>query len=283
MHKTVSVFSACGRCHVSFLLRAHSTAWKRLNLVGRIVWAGCLILLALYGCAGQTRPPAESPAVRPRAVLPQLRFTIQAGAFKNIDNAVRLTGKLLTHKLLAYHFIDESGFYKVRIGNFASRAEAVEKAEHLKSARVIEDYFILAPEDYAAAKYEGTGEVRLRQEILRTAERFIGVPYKWGGESTVSGFDCSGLTMVVYQLNGLDLPRTSGEQWAAGRPVGGSDLAKGDLVFFATRGGHTVSHVGIYLGGDAFLHAPRRGNPIQVASLSNGYYRARYLGARSFL
>jgi cell wall-associated NlpC family hydrolase len=89
--------------------------------------------------------------------------------------------------------------------------------------------------------------------------------------------------MVVYQLNGLDLPRTSGEQWAAGRPVDEGDLARGDLVFFATRGGGRVSHVGIYLGGDEFLHAPRRGHAIQVASLSSDYYRARYLGARSYL
>lgn len=242
-----------------------------------------LILVALCGCSGQARLREEPPAVRPRPVLPQMRYTIQAGAFKNIDNAVRLTGKLLARKLFAYHFIDESGFYKVRIGNFPSREEAVEKAEGLKAGRVIEEYFIIAPGDYAAARQQTAGEPQLRNEIIRTAERFIGVPYKWGGESTVSGFDCSGLTMVVYQLNGLDLPRTSGDQWAAGRPVAGRDLSRGDLVFFATRGGTTVSHVGIYLGGDAFLHAPSRGNPIQVASLSSDYYRARFLGARSFL
>jgi hypothetical protein len=211
-----------------------------------------------------------------------LRYTIQAGAFKNIDNAVRLTERLLTLRLLAYHFIDESGFYKVRIGNFASREEALERAEGLKDERIIEDYFIIAPGDYAAARQAGTTEPLLRNEIIQTAERFIGVPYKWGGESTVSGFDCSGLTMVVYQLNGLELPRTSGEQWKAGRPVGAQELSRGDLVFFATRGRNRVSHVGIYLGGDAFLHAPRRGHSIQLASLSSDYYRERYLGARSY-
>ncbi len=212
-----------------------------------------------------------------------MRYAIQAGAFKNIDNAVRLTGKLLAHKLLAYHFIDESGFYKVRIGNFPSREEAFEKAERLKSARVIEDYFILSPGDYAASMYGGTGDARLRQELLRTAERFIGVPYRWGGESTTDGFDCSGLTMVVYQLNGLELPRTSADQWRVGRPVDPNDLSRGDLVFFATRGGKTISHVGIYLGGDLFLHAPGRGGTIQTASLSSDYFRARYVGARSYL
>jgi cell wall-associated NlpC family hydrolase len=242
-----------------------------------------LFLLLLSGCGGQARVRHEPPSGRPGLALPQLRYTIQAGAFKNIDNAVRLTERLLARRLPAYHFIDESGFYKVRIGNFSSREEAVARAEGLKSGRIIEEYFIIAPGDYAAARQEGAGEGQLRREIVRTAERFIGVPYKWGGESTVSGFDCSGLTMVVYQLNGLELPRTSGEQWAAGRPVDERDLSQGDLVFFATRGGNKVSHVGIYLGGDAFLHAPGRGNTIQVASLSNDYYRTRYLGARSYL
>jgi cell wall-associated NlpC family hydrolase len=270
MHTTLSASSARNRCHTDDYIKSPILA------VG-------LALLLVWGCAGQTRLKDEPPPRRPKTALPQLRYTIQAGAFKNIDNAVRLTGRLLARKLLAYHFIDESGFYKVRIGNFPSREEAVDRAEDLKAARIIEEYFIIAPEDYAAARQQTAAEPQLRNEIIRTAERFIGVPYKWGGESTVSGFDCSGLTMVVYQLNGLELPRTSGEQWAAGRPISGRDLSRGDLVFFATRGGSTVSHVGIYLGGDAFLHAPRRGNPIQVASLSSDYYRTRYVGARSYL
>lgn len=241
-----------------------------------------LLLLLIAGCGGQARLRPEPPPTVPKPLLPALRYTIQAGAFKHIDNAVRLTRRLLGQKLSAYHFIDDSGFYKVRIGNFPSREEAVARAERLKTARIIEEYFIIAPEDYAAARRETAGEAQLRAEIVRTAERFIGTPYKWGGESTVSGFDCSGLTMVVYQLNGLELPRTSREQWAAGRPVDERRLARGDLVFFATRGGKKVSHVGIYMGEDRFLHAPSRGNAIQVASLSGDYYRARYLGARSY-
>jgi cell wall-associated NlpC family hydrolase len=240
------------------------------------------VLLLTAGCGDRGAVRKEPALTRSRLILPQLRHTIQAGAFKNINNAVRLTEKLLARQLMAYHFIDESGFYKVRIGNFPSREDAVEAAERLKAGRVIEEYFLVGPEDYASARYESAGEARLRQEILRTAERFIGVPYKWGGESTLSGFDCSGLTMVVYQLNGLELPRTSAEQWQAGRPVGNREMASGDLVFFATRGGNKVSHVGIYLGGESFLHAPGRGTDIQVASLSGDYFKSRYLGARSY-
>lgn len=282
MHKTILARSRDGRGGAAFPPAAPAAGSKPAGARVRKAAAVCLALLLLHGCGTPPRHRDAPIAARPRPALPALRYTIQAGAFKNIDNAVRLTGKLLAYRLQAYHFIDESGFYKVRIGNFPSREEALERAADLKAGRVIEEYFIIAPGDYAAAQYEGAGDARLRQEILRTAKRFIGVPYRWGGESTVDGFDCSGLTMVVYQLNGLDLPRTSADQWRTGRPVGPHELSQGDLVFFATRGRGRVSHVGIYLGGDTFLHAPSRGNPIQTASLSSDYYRARYLGARSY-
>jgi hypothetical protein len=88
---------------------------------------------------------------------------------------------------------------------------------------------------------------------------------------------------AVYHLNGLDLPRSSRQQWKSGRPVKHSQLAKGDLVFFATLGGTRVSHVGIYTGSGKFLHAPRRGRKITISSLSSTYYKTRYLGARSYL
>jgi hypothetical protein len=249
----------------------------------RWVVIGLAALLLAAGCGAPGTVRKEPPPARPGPRLPQMRYSIQAGAFKNINNAVRLTQKLLSRRLDAYHFIDESGFYKVRIGNFPSREDAMETAERLITARIIEEYFLVAPQDYAAAHYEGVDEARLRQEIIRTAKRFIGVPYQWGGETSVSGFDCSGLTMVVYQLNGLELPRTSIDQWQAGRPVGESEIAAGDLVFFATRSRKRVSHVGIYLGGESFLHAPGRGNTIQIASLSADYFKSRYLGARAYL
>ena len=89
--------------------------------------------------------------------------------------------------------------------------------------------------------------------------------------------------MVIYQQNGLNLPRSSRQQWKAGKPITPRQLLKGDLVFFATSGGKRVSHVGIYLGGDKFLHAPGRGRAIQTASLTDRYFKSRYLGARTYL
>ena len=89
--------------------------------------------------------------------------------------------------------------------------------------------------------------------------------------------------MAVYQLNGLNLPRSSIEQFMAGTRIERSELAKGDLVFFSTNGGRKTSHVGIYTGEDRFIHAPSRGKTIRSDSLSEGYYAARYVGARTYL
>ena len=209
--------------------------------------------------------------------------TIQVGAFSNLDNAVRLTEKLQTQGLDAYHFRNHSGLYKVRIGNYRTIGTARLNAENLKKAGIIDEYYLIGPSDYAAAARGLTDKEHLRKEIVKTANRFIGVRYRWGGESSGTGFDCSGLTMVVYRLNGLELPRSSRQQWKSGRLVNPDQLSKGDLVFFATAGGGRVSHVGIYIGNNKFLHAPSSGRKIGTSSMSNRYYKSRYLGARTYL
>ena len=209
--------------------------------------------------------------------------TIQVGAFSNMNNAVRFAEKLRTKDINAYHFRHDTGLYKVRFGNYNSRKHARNKAENLKSTGMIEDYYIVGPEDFPAFSWQTGDNEHLRNDIVKTAKLYLGVPYRWGGESPRTGFDCSGLTMVVYRLNGLDLPRSSGQQWQAGKPIKRGQLAKGDLVFFATSGGRKVSHVGIYAGNSQFLHAPGRGRNIRISTLSSTYYKSRYLGARSYL
>jgi cell wall-associated NlpC family hydrolase len=219
----------------------------------------------------------------PQKHLTAIRHTIQVGAFSDLNNAVRFTENLQAKGINAYYFRHETGLYKVRFGNYASRKDARNRAEYLNSIGVIEDYYIVGPQDFAARSGQPGDNEQLRNEIVRTAQQYIGIPYRWGGESPRTGFDCSGLTMVVYRLNGLDLPRASGQQWQAGTPVKRSQLAKGDLVFFATAGGRRVSHVGIYVGNGNFLHAPSQGRRIRLSPLSNRYYKSRYLGARSYL
>jgi cell wall-associated NlpC family hydrolase len=89
--------------------------------------------------------------------------------------------------------------------------------------------------------------------------------------------------MAVYQYNGIDMPRSSKEQFMRGSPVKRSELERGDLVFFFTRTDEKVSHVGLYSGDDRFVDAPGTGKTIRVDSLSDPYYAARYAGARTYL
>lgn len=236
-----------------------------------------VILLLLAGCSGIEPPPSsETDIPGPAGHIGQVQFAVQLGAFADVDNAVRLTETLQRTGVNAYHFSDASGFYKVRFGNYATRDLAVREAESYRAQGIITEYYIVRPSPAAGTR-------AAREQIVKTALNYIGVSYKWGGESTDEGFDCSGLTMTVYQLNGYDLPRTSRQQWATGAVVDRDELLRGDLVFFATAGGRRVTHVGIYTGDNQFIHAPGRGKRIQVTSLTKRYYRDRFVGARRYI
>jgi cell wall-associated NlpC family hydrolase len=212
-------------------------------------------------------------------------FTIQAGAFARAENAARLTETLKAHGQNATYFAAADGLFKVRFGNFPTKAIAQQKALSLKDAGVIEEYYIVSPEEYATAGRKRYGTNYLREALVKTAREFIGVPYLWGGASPDTGFDCSGLTMTVYQLNGLNLPRQSADQFEVGTPVGSGELQKGDLVFFAVGGKAKgiVSHVGVYLGNGEFLHAPSRGKKIRIDSLSSNLFVKWFVGGRTYL
>jgi len=262
-----------------------STAYLFGKYRGRqtLIPVALMLMLISWGCGGPALLSQDEIEAPPAEELPPMRYTIQVGAFSNMDNAVRLTTNLQAQGLNAYHFLHESGLYKVRFGNYPTKNAALARAEYLKTAGIIAVYYIVGPDDYTASiDWPGKRDV-LRNELVATAQKYIGIPYKWGGESPRTGFDCSGLTMVVYRLNGLQLPRSSSAQWQAGRPVDRGQLRKGDLVFFATSGGRRVSHVGIYIGENRFLHAPSKNRRIRTSSLSSEYYQSRYLGARTYL
>ncbi len=215
--------------------------------------------------------------------LATMGFSVQVGAFSQLENAVRLERVLTSRGIDAYYFRHQSGLYKVRFGNHKNYANARSEAEKMQAQGVIGRFFIVLPESYAAARIKRSGQGDLRAELVTTVHRFIGVPYRWGGEDRRNGFDCSGLTMVSYRLNGLNLPRNSRAQFKAGRYVAKKNLRAGDLVFFATKGGTRVTHVGMYIGGGKFVHAPRTGKTVRVAKLSSSFFKKTYMGGRSYL
>ena len=248
---------------------------------------GALFLFAFMvmgqGCAKVSRKPVLKTT--PVETIPALTgYTVQVGAFSILDNAVTLTQSLAKRGIEAYYFRTKRGLIKVRFGDFPSSVEARRNAGHLVRAGVIDDYYVVPPTAHAVfRKREEPAKNGLRNEIVETARRFIGLPYRWGGTSAKKGFDCSGLVMAVYHLNGITLPRTSKEQYCIGKSLSQNALAEGDLVFFDITGRNRVSHVGIYVGDGKFIHAPGRGKTIRTDSLTNTYYAPRYKGGRSCL
>jgi len=119
-------------------------------------------------------------------------------------------------------------------------------------------------------------------ELVMSAMNFIGVPYRRGGNSNETGFDCSGFTRHIFESSiGLVLPRRADEQAhsASLLSIRREELKPGDLVFFNTMR-RTFSHVGIYLGDDKFIHAPRSGALVRVEDMRDSYWSKRFTGAR---
>ena len=117
-------------------------------------------------------------------------------------------------------------------------------------------------------------------ELVVTALGFLGVPYKRGGNSFETGFDCSGFVRSMYeQTVGLILPRKAEQQAAATQQIEKSELQPGDLVFFNTLR-RAFSHVGIYVGEGKFIHSPRAGAEVRVEDMQKAYWAHRFDGAR---
>ena len=259
---------------------------KWVTFMRRLVSTTLAVLIFLFiSCSKKSSVALEAspPKGQETITISKTGFVIQVGAFRNLDNAVRLTLSLNDKNLDAYYFKHESGLYKVRFGNYLSRRPAEENAERLKQAGFIQEYFVVSPESYAVSKHQKSGLASIRNEIVTRAHSFLGLPYRWGGHTPEKGFDCSGLTMAVYDLVGLHLPRTSLAQFRSGTPVSRENLDLGDLVFFLSQSKNRISHVGIYTGNGNFVHAPGKDKIIRVESLSNQYFRNRYAGARTYL
>ena len=129
----------------------------------------------------------------------------------------------------------------------------------------------------------GGAEQHVGRELVVRALSLLGVDYKFGGNTPETGLDCSGLVRYVFhEAAGLILPRRAEEISQAGETIGREQLVPGDLVFFNTLR-RSFSHVGIYIGGGRFVHAPSRGGEVRIESLSASYWQRRFNGARRML
>ena len=151
----------------------------------------------------------------------------------------------------------------------AAQARARAQAQQLSQQAVVQqtyDTAVVVPTydaDIPAARYGS---------VVGIALQYLGIPYVWGGSSPSTGFDCSGFTSYVFAQLGVYLPHHAASQYGMGTPVSYEQLAPGDLVFFSGLG-----HVGIYIGGGQFVHAPHTGDVVRISSLAE---HGSYVGAR---
>ncbi len=161
-------------------------------------------------------------------------------------------------------------------GSTTSRTENTARNNDDEIGRIARQSSVTASPSPAVSSSAGRGDV---DDLIGSAMGFLGVAYRFGGASP-SGFDCSGFMQYIFRKAfAVNLPRTSAEQANVGVAVNRSQLQPGDMVFFRTAGSR-ISHVGMYIGNDRFIHAPRTGKRIEITSLSNRYWSARYATAR---
>ncbi len=114
------------------------------------------------------------------------------------------------------------------------------------------------------------------EQVISIAKSMIGVQYRYGGNTPKTGFDCSGLVYFSYLQVGITLPRTSSAQYKASKPVSKKSIRRGDLLFFRIHR-RKISHVGIYLGNNQFVHAPSSGKKVSIGELDSPYWRKRFV------
>lgn len=131
------------------------------------------------------------------------------------------------------------------------------------------------------SKSEDLLELNIRDRITLFAKKMLGLPYRFGGNSSF-GIDCSAYVQRVFSLAGIDLPRTAREQFHAGEPISKEELSVGDLVFFRTYASFP-SHVGIYIGNNLFIHASTRAKKVTITSLDTPYFLRRFIGAKRLI
>ena len=199
-------------------------------------------VLALNDVAGSAESAPEQPYAIPAATREQLE-KLEASAAMPKDGDLAMWGAAEQH----------------------ASAHLAERATHLKKGDQLRRF--------ASGIISRTSHIAM--SLTRSAMRFIGTPYVFGGTSS-SGFDCSGYTQHVFAMLGIALPRTADAQFYAGRPTVGG-LATGDLVFFQTYE-PGPSHVGIYIGHGRFIHSSSHG--VMISPLAQNYWASRYLGAK---
>ena len=153
----------------------------------------------------------------------------------------------------------------------------------VEKQHMVTPYFIDIPPFRTSSDGGYSSNSSVVDEVIAKALRYLGTPYRWGGNGPHS-FDCSGFVSYVLRPFGVTLPRRSRDMASSGTHVARSDVRAGDLVFFATAGGRTVSHVGLYIGNGQFIHSSSsRSGGVIISNMNSDYWRRTFVTARRVL
>lgn len=209
-------------------------------------------------------------------------YYIQAGIFVDRESAVSRQMYLAS---LGYPVIlNANGNYKIIVGPCENKEKADFTMLKLSSEDNISACLIDA-DDAEKITSVNSEEAEVSDEVLgelvNVAFDFLGVTYKYGGMDVEKGIDCSYFMQTVYRSLGTVLPRTSRLQFKIGKKIKKDELVPGDLVFFKKYpNGSRISHVGMYIGNDEFIHASSGSKKVTISSLNETYFRKRFIGAR---
>jgi cell wall-associated NlpC family hydrolase len=167
-----------------------------------------------------------------------------------------------------------NGWYKVKFGG--------------DTGYIRSDYITIISDDTTSTAASSTqasnAQLSLRQQIINYALQYVGYDYVYGGTSPSDGFDCSGFVSYIFKHFDLDVTRTASSQYAQdGTRIAKAELLPGDLVFFSSNGGYSITHVGIYIGDNQFVHASSPKIGVVVSSLDSAYYTNVWYGAKRIL
>jgi cell wall-associated NlpC family hydrolase len=210
-------------------------------------------------------------------------YYIQTGIFKDKESAVNQQLYLASRNYQV--MLTVNGHYKIIVGPFENKEAADFAMLKLSSEENISASLIDENGADKITSVPGEEDIEISDEVLgelvNIAFDFLGVTYKYGGMDVEKGIDCSYFMQTIYKSLGTVLPRTSRLQFKIGKKIKKDELAPGDLVFFKKYPGNSrISHVGMYIGNDEFIHASLGAKKVTISSLSETYFKKRFIGAR---
>jgi cell wall-associated NlpC family hydrolase len=208
-------------------------------------------------------------------------YYIHAGTFRDKESAMNLMVYLASRNYPVSLNLDNT--YKVNVGPYEDKEKADFVALKLASEENISVNLVDLSEDKTILAEASDMDIseEVVSELINIAFEFLGVTYKYGGMDPEKGIDCSFFMQTVYSSLGTVLPRTSRLQFKIGKKIKRDDLIPGDLVFFKKYpNGSRISHVGMYIGNDEFIHASYGAKKVTISSLNEIYFKKRFMGAR---